>query len=307
MTEKNRRLFTDLSLLTVAVIWALNFTIIKASLAEIDPYSFNAIRFLLAAGFLWAVVISRKSAFSVPKKDWLPLFILGLAGNVLYQWLFIAGIDFTYAANAAIILGTIPIWMALASHLMNVELLNRLKGIGVFAGFAGVLTIIVTGKNPISFGSDTFMGDLLILFAAVVWGVYSIFSKTYLVRYTPLQFSAIMTTFGAFFLTLLAIPHISSTNWAEVSPAAYGGALYSGLLAIGVAYFIWNNGLHYAGAVKTAMYQNLVPVLGLFFGIILLGERLLWLQYVGSAVVVAGIMFTRYGNRTQTRVPPLSK
>jgi drug/metabolite transporter (DMT)-like permease len=297
MSQQKKNLLTDLSLIFIAVIWALNFTVIKASLSEIDPYSFNAFRFIMAALFLWAIVYYRGETFRITKKDWVPLTFLGLAGNLLYQWLFIIGIDLTLAANAAIMLGTIPIWIALGSHFFSIEFLNRLKSIGVVLGFAGVILIITTGEEPISVGSDTFRGDVIIILAAIVLGVYTIFSKSFLTRYTPLQFSAFMTTLGAICLFLIAIPHFHRTDWSEVSVPAYGGMVYSGTLAIGLAYVIWNNGIHRAGAVRTATYQNLVPVLGLLFGIILLGESLAFWQYIGSAVVVAGILFTKYGGR----------
>lgn len=306
MTNRFKASFTDITLFTVAVIWALNFTVIKASLSEIDLYSFNALRFVLAAVFLWGVVAKRKQWFKIDKSDWLPLIILGLAGNLLYQWLFIVGINQTYAANAAVLLGTIPIWVAVFSHFFSFEILNRLKSIGVILAFAGVALIIASGKNPISFGSETFTGDLSIIIAATVWAIYTIYSKKFLSRYTPLQFSTFMTTFGAIALVILAIPNSTETNWSQVSIAAYGGVVYSGLLAIGLAYLIWNNGLLRVGAVRTAAYQNLVPVLGLFFGIVLLGESLEILQYVGSAIVIIGIVLTRY-KRTQILTPPLNK
>ena len=297
MTEDKKNLFTDLSLIFIALVWALNFTVVKASLSEIDPYTFNSLRFILASLFLWIVVAKRNAWFKVRKKDWGRLIFLGLVGNVLYQWLFIVGIDLTLAANAAVLLGTIPIWVGIISHFLSIEVLNRLKTIGVFLGFAGVLFIIIYGKNPITFGSETFTGDIAIITAAIVWATFTIFSKQYLTTYTPIQFSAFMTTLGAISLTLLAIPYAKETDWSVVSPAAYGGVVYSGLLSIGLAYLIWNNGINRVGAVRTAAYQNLVPVLGLFFGIILLGESLELLQYIGSAVVILGILITRHGGK----------
>lgn len=297
MNRPSPQLLTDISLLFIALVWALNFTVIKASLSEIDPYSFNAIRFLLASSFIWIVLAKRKAWFKIQREDWIPLLIMGLAGNLLYQWLFIAGINLTLAANAAVMLGTIPIWVALASHLLSLEYMNRLKAAGVFLAFGGVLMIIFFGKNPISFGSDNFTGDVIIILAAVVWALYTIYSKRFLARYSPLQFSTIMTTIGAISLFLLAIPNAGETDWVNVSFAAYGGAVYSGLLSIGVAYLIWNNGIKRVGAVRTATYQNLVPVLGLLFGIVLLGESLELLQYAGSAIVIAGILLTRHGGR----------
>ncbi len=299
MNQPKKQLITELSLFFIALIWALNFTVIKASLSEIDPYSFNALRFILAALFLWGIVFYRGETFKISKADWVPLTFLGLSGNLLYQWLFIIGIDLTLAANAAIMLGTIPIWVALGSHLFSVEFLNRLKGTGIVLGFIGVVLIITTGEEPISIQSDTFRGDLIITLAAIVLGVYTIFSKNFLTRYTPLQFSAFMTSLGAVCLVLIAIPHFHRTEWMEVSAPAYGGMVFSGMLAIGLAYVIWNNAIHRVGAVRAATYQNLVPVLGLLFGILLLGESLQFWQYVGSAVVVGGILCARYGGRIE--------
>ena len=287
--------FTDVTLLTIAVIWALNFSVVKASLSEIDIYSFNAIRFILAAGLIWGIMLFRGVNVHIPKSDWLPLLGIGLIGNVLYQWLFIVGIDLTLSANAAVMLGTIPIWIAIFSHLFTDEKMTRLKAIGVVLAFSGVAAIVGGGSNPISLVSDTFRGDLIIVCAAVTWAVFTIRSKQFLKRYTALQFSGIMTLIGAVVLTGLAFFRAESTDWIDVSIPAYGGMIYSGMLSIGLAYLIWNNGIVNVGPVKTSVYQNLVPVLGLFFGIILLNESLSPLQYIGAAIVVTGIVMTRRG------------
>lgn len=285
--------FVDFTLFIAVLVWALNFTVVKSSLEEIDPHTFNALRFILASALVWAIIWKRGDWFKIPAHHFLPLFLLGLFGNLLYQWLFIVGINFSFAANAAIILGTIPIWVAVFSHILSFEKMSRLKAIGVILAFTGVVIIISGGQNSVSFGSESFIGDVLIVVAAIVFGVYSIYSKTYLGSYSPLQFSGMMIAIGAFALTIIAIPEMSATNWSGISAAAYGGVVYSGALSIGLAYLIWNNGLARVGAIRTAAYQNLVPVMGLVFGVVLLNEQLNVFQYSGSAVVVAGIVLTR--------------
>lgn len=295
MIQNKQPISADFALFTIAFVWALNFTVIKAGLDEIDPYSFNAIRFILATAFLWIVIAQKGAWFRIKKEDWKILIPLGLTGNLLYQWFFIVGIDLSLAANAAVMLGTIPIWVAVFSHIFSMEALNRMKVFGVILAFTGLFLIVFFGKDPISFGSQTFIGDIFLLAAAVVWGLFTIYSKQFLSRYTPLQFSAFMTTTGAISLLLIAIPFAGPTDWANVSFMAWGGVFYSGFLAIGLAYIIWNKGIMEVGAVRTATYQNLVPVLGLSFGVILLGESLEWLQYAGSAIVIGGILITRYG------------
>jgi drug/metabolite transporter (DMT)-like permease len=287
--------FTDVTLLTIAVIWALNFSVVKASLSEVDIYSFNSILFILAASLIWTIILWKGAWFKVPKSDLFPLLGIGLIGNVLYQWLFIVGIDLTLSANAAVMLGTIPIWIAIFSHLFTDEKMTRLKGIGVLMAFTGVAAIVGGGANPISLASDTFRGDLIIVCAAVTWAVFTIRSKKFLKRYSALQFSGIMTLIGAVLLSALSLLTAEVTDWSSVSPAAWGGTIYSGTLSIGLAYLIWNNGIVNVGPVKTSVYQNLVPVLGLVFGVVLLNESLSFLQYVGSAIVVLGIIMTRRG------------
>lgn len=302
MKQRFSHLKTDLSLAFIAVIWALNFSVIKATLSEFDPYTFNMIRFVLAALFMWAVLIRKKAWISVRREDWKWLIPLSLLGNLIYQGLFIIGINLTYAANAAVILGTIPIWVALFSLVLGVEKIGRLTALGIFFAFAGVLLIIMFGDNPISLGSDSFLGDILITLSAIVWGAFTLLSKSFLGRYTPLQFSTFMTTSGAISFLIVAIPFYPSVEWGSISGTAWSGAVYSGMLSIGLAYLIWNNGLKKVGVVRTAAYQNLVPVLGLLFGLVLLGEALQPLQYVGSAIVIAGILVTRHGNATKREI-----
>ncbi len=284
---------TDASLILVAIIWALNFSIVKITLEEIDPYSFNALRYVLAAALL--VVAAKRKGFSlkVKKEHFWKLVGIGIVGNLLYQLLFIVGLDLTYSANAAVMLGSIPIWVALLSQLFTEEKLTTSKTIGIILAFVGVTLIILGGGNELSFASDSFKGDIITLLAAIAWGVYTILSKKYLKFYNSTQYSAFMSIVGVIALLLVGAPFLVSLDFSHISIGGYGGIVYSGLLSVGLAYLIWNNGINKIGAVRTAAYQNLVPVLGLIFGVLILDEALTILQYIGSIFVIIGIIQTR--------------
>lgn len=283
----------EIGLISIAIVWALNFTVIKYSLSELDPLPYNGLRFLVAALFMWVLLFWNKQQFTIPKKDWLPLLGLAILGNVIYQFLFIYGMDLTLAANAAVMLGTIPIWIALISHFSGLEKMNTYKVFGVICAFGGIVFIMAGGGEHLSFNPETFTGDLIIVLAAIVLGVYTIISKQFLKRYTPIQFTTVETTIGAVVLLISAIPGFLETNWNQVSLLALGGVVYGGVLAIGVAFLVWNYGIKTIGAVHTSTFQNLVPVLGVFFGVMILNEQLTALQYVGSALVVIGIILSR--------------
>ncbi|MDZ7808713.1 MAG: DMT family transporter [Gracilimonas sp.] len=289
----SRPYLIDLSLILVAIIWALNFSIVKVSLSEIDPYSFNVLRFIFATSLLWYFARKKGYSIKVRKKHFWKLVGIGIVGNLFYQLFFIIGINYTYAANAAVMLGTIPIWVALLSQFFTDEKLTLFKGLGVLFAFVGVAFIIIGGEETISFESETFLGNLITLAAAFCWGIYTILSRKYLRVYSPLQYSAFMSMIGLISLTVIGLPFLIKLDWSGISLIGFGGVLYSGALSIGIAYIIWNNGVKKIGAVRTAAYQNLVPVLGLIFGLVLLGEELTVLQYIGASSVIAGIILAR--------------
>ncbi len=284
----------DMLLILIAIIWALNFSVVKVSLEEIDALSFNALRYVLAAGLLAFTTKKRGYPLRVEQQDVWPLIGIALVGNVLYQIFFIIGVDYTYSANAAVMLGTIPVWVAVLSHLFTEEKLTKYKTLGIGLAFVGILLIVTGSKQGISLASKTFLGDLIILGAAISWGVYTILAKKFLKKYPSTQFTGVISIIGMVCLLLIGLPNLVSVEWTKVSLIGWLGVMYSGLLSIGLAYLIWNNSVSKIGAVRTAAYQNLVPVLGLVFGVVLLQEALTLQQYSGSAMVIAGIIFSRF-------------
>ena len=289
-----KKYIPDVLLILIAIIWALNFSVVKVSLQEIDSLSFNALRYILAAGLLAHTARARGYSLKVDREDFWPLVGIALVGNVLYQLFFIIGVDYTYSANAAVILGTIPVWVALLSHLFTDEKLTRYKSIGIGLAFTGIVLIVTGSKAGISIASKTFLGDVIILCAAISWGVYTILAKRFLKKYPSTQFTGVMSIVGMVFLLIIGLPNLLHVNWTGISLKGWGGIFYSGLLSIGLAYLIWNNSVSKIGAVRTAAYQNLVPVLGLVFGVVLLQEALTLQQYSGSALVIVGIIFSRF-------------
>ena len=289
-----KKYIPDVLLILIAIIWALNFSVVKVSLQEIDSLSFNALRYILAAGLLAYTARARGYSLKVDREDFWPLVGIALVGNVLYQLFFIIGVDYTYSANAAVILGTIPVWVALLSHLFTDEKLTRYKSIGIGLAFTGIVLIVTGSKAGISIASKTFLGDVIILCAAISWGVYTILAKRFLKKYPSTQFTGVMSIVGMVFLLIIGLPNLLHVNWTGISLKGWGGIFYNGLLSIGLAYLIWNNSVSKIGAVRTATYQNLVPVLGLVFGVVLLQEALTLQQYSGSALVIVGIIFSRF-------------
>lgn len=288
-----KRNTAELLLMLLVLVWSLNFSVIKYSLEEIDPHSFNAIRFALAILFMWGAVWYRKLNVRIRRRDLGKVFLLGMLGTLLYQLLFIIGINRTNASNAAVMLGLIPVWIAIFSHFFSDEKMYRLQVIGVILAFTGVLLIMAGGEQGLSFQSESLIGDLIVVISAMVFGAYTIMSRSMLGSYSPLTLATAVVTTGGFLLIILAVPDLMALDFQSVSPAAWGGVAFSGIFAIGLAFLVWNLNLKNIGAIRTGTYQNMVPVLGVFFGVIFLGEKLHYLQYIGALSTIGGIILTR--------------
>ncbi len=290
MTDRNA---AELYLLFMVLVWALNFSVIKYSLAEIDPLSFNAIRFSLGIMLMWVVVGFRKLKIRIERKDFGKMILLGILGTLLYQMLFIVGINRTNASNAAVMLGMIPIWIALLTHLFTDEKMYRTQAIGVITAFLGVALIMGGGEEGLTLQSQTLLGDLIIVSAALVFAVYTLISRSMLAIYSSLTLATVVMTVGGVMLIIVAIPSLIRLDFHAISLITYGGAAYSGFFAIGIALLVWNFGIKSVGTVRTSTWQNMVPVFGVLFGLIFLGEKLHFLQYLGCLLTIGGIILSR--------------
>lgn len=296
-TTTSRFGLTDILLITVALIWGLNATLVKASLAELAPLPYNALRFTLAASLACLLLRILEPGSRLQRQD-IPTFIgLGLLAHTLYQFFFIQGINLTTAGNASLLMATSPMWVSLLSALVGAEQLRPRNWLGLLLSFTGILLVTIGSGKEIGFAIATSRGDLLIIGGTLVWAVYTILSKPLLKRYSPLQLLAYTIVPGALGLIALALPVLRQQDYSSVSLPAWGGLVYSGVLAIVVSYVIWNMGVQKLGASKTAFYNNLSPLMAMLSGWILLSEQVTALQMGGAALIIFGLYIARNGNK----------
>jgi drug/metabolite transporter (DMT)-like permease len=282
----------ELGLSLAILLWGVNYAVIKAALTELEPLSFNAIRFVLATLTLAALVRGHGPMPRIPRPDLVRLALLGLLGHAVYQMLFIAGIARTTAANASLIMASCPMLVAILGTALGRDRLGQAAWAGVgLAGAGLVLVITAGGRHPAVTGA--LAGDLLILAAGVVWAVYTVLAGPVMAR-TPARAATLVTFLaGTPALVAVAIPSLARQNWGAVGARGWLGAAFSGVLAIGISYVLWNAGLAALGGARTAVYQNFTPVAAALTAWLTLGERWTPGQFAGAAAVLAGIALTR--------------
>lgn len=296
--RRGRHDFTiDLGLFLTAVIWGLNFSVVKAALRELEPLAFNALRFACAAVAVWVLLRAQGRRVMPPRKDWLATILLGIFGHVTFQVCFIYGLDWTLTGNAALLLSTSPVWVLLLGLAVGRERFNAAIAAGVAATLAGTVILITGGGNDVG---GARLGDLLVLGAAVSWSVYTVFGRRMTKRRGVLEMTAWTLWAGMPFLILLGIPDLLRTDWAAVSAAAWLGVAYAGIFAIAVGYLLWYRGVRAIGQSRTSVYQNLVPVIALLVAWLWLDETPNAQQLIGAAVILSGVVVAR---RSGLRAP----
>lgn len=282
----------DVALLMMTVIWGVNAVVVKVTYAQLSPTAFMALRFVLAAGLLLAVALAAERSLHVRRRDWKLMALAALVGTALYQPLFLYGLSMTTASNTALIIAASPAFVALLNRLLGRERLAGRGWLGIALAFCGIFLIVEAGGG-LEFGSAVFLGDVLVLAGTFLWASYAVVAAPLMRAYSPLRVTAVSTSLGALPLILLGLPAVAALEPGQVQWSGWAGIFYSAVFSIVIAYLIWNNGVKKIGSSRTALYGNLIPVIGAVTAAIFLGEQITPLKVVGAAVILVGLHLAR--------------
>lgn len=287
----------EAGLLLLVVLWALNFSVIKIGLATFPPHGFNALRFPLAALLMGAALLATGRLDLPARSDVLRIVLLGVVGNLAYQLLFISGMALSRAGNASVLLTTSPIFTAMLSAWLGHERVRPLAWAGIAAAALGIVMVIGSGADGFRFGTETLVGDLLLVAAAAVWSLYTVGARNPIRRYGSVRITAWTLWVGAVLLVLVGVPDLARLD-AAISPGAWSAVLYAGFLGLGLSYLLWYRGVKVLGNTRTSAFGNLVPILAILIAWPMLGEVPNVWQLVGAVVIIAGIHLVRRATQT---------
>lgn len=279
-------------MLLLVLLWAINFSVIKIGLSHISPYGFNALRFPLA-GMLLAAVLFLTGDLRLPdRRDWGRVVLLGVVGNFCYQLLFISGIDRTRAGNASILLSLSPAFIAAGTAWFGHERIRPRAWVGIIVAVTGIALVVGSGGAGVGFGTDTLIGDVLMIAAAGIWAVYTVGVRDLIHKYGSVLVTAWTLWAGGWLLVVAGVPDIVSMK-ESIPMTAWASVVYAGFLGLAVSYLMWYRGVQVLGNTRTAAIGNLVPILAIGLAWPLLGEVPNVWQVMGALVVIAGISMVR--------------
>ncbi|MGA3035723.1 MAG: EamA family transporter, partial [Terracidiphilus sp.] len=288
-------------------VWGSTFYAIRVGVTEVPPLLFAALRFV-AAGLLvygWALATKQRGPRG---REWLSISLLAfLIFLVDYGLLFWAE-QRVPSGIAAVVLATIPAFMALAEIvILRTQKLTARLATALLLGFAGVgvLTIRSTSLGGLlgSAAVDT-AGSIALIIGALSWSIASA-----LARRLPLPDSKVMSS-GAQMLAggaMLAIVSAARGEWPAFHPSSVSLSawialfylIFAGSIA-GFTAYVWL--IHHESPTKVGTYAYVNPVVAVLLGYWLGGEPLGPRTLVGSLCVLLSVV-TITSMRTRTVSP----
>jgi drug/metabolite transporter (DMT)-like permease len=291
----------ELMLLTTVSIWAFNFTVTRYALTHgWHPLAYSSLRYSAGALLFAALTYGTERTFRVGGRgDLLLLLVAAALGVVLNQVAYVYAIALTNATTVALILGTTPIFAGIAAFAVGLERLPlRFWGAAVVS-FGGVsLVALGAGGGGVEFHV---LGDLLAVATAATWAAYSVLIAPLMRRYSPYRISAVVLVTGSLPLLVLGARQIADQDFAALGGLAWAAIVFATLGPLVLTNVLWFRSVAAVGPSRATLFANIQPFIAAVIAMLILGERLAPLQFLGGLAIAAGILLAR--RRKPRRVP----
>ncbi|MBY3181307.1 DMT family transporter [Rhizobium sp. 25PS6] len=269
----------------------------KLIASGLPPFSATALRFAIAFPVLlllmWATGV-RLPRFS--RHDRLILIIQAGAGSVGYTTLLISGLSLTSAADAGVIIGTLPVVSAAISILLLRERPQRALLLAVTLATAGVLSIAFTQDAA----GGALSGNALIFLAVVCEGLFILLNKRLKTEVAPLALSTLMAGIG---FIVAAIPAVFEAPSADgISASAVAAVVYYALVPTVGGFLLWYAGAERVSGTEAALFTALAPVSAVMLAFVILGEQVGLNQIAGIACVLAAVLGLAFAGRRTVKL-----
>lgn len=272
-----------------ALFWAGNFVLGRGVHEHVPPVALAWTRWMIAT----LIILP----FAVPhiRREWpvirrnLPILIFfGTVGVGAFNTLSYTGLNYTTALNALVLQSSGPILIVLASFLIFGDRLSARQGLGISLSLSGVLLMIARGNFEVLLHLKLNRGDLFLLAALLLWGLYTAFLR----RRPPvhwLSFIGVTFAIGALVNTPFFIWEHLSVRQMTLDTQTVAAIAYVSIFPSVLAYICFNRGVELIGANRAGVCLHLVPLFGAVLAVVLLGEEPKVYHFIGIALILAGV------------------
>ena len=276
---------------TIYLLWGSTYTAIRIVVETLPPFLAAGVRFLIAGGLMLAWLAARGTPLP-SRAQWRNAVIAGtlmlVGGNGLVMWA-----ERTLSSGfTALLIALVPVWFALLDWARPQGARPQMKTVaGIFVGFLGI-ALLVQARGGLASMTGQWAGALAIMVSGFCWAGGSIYAKHSAPGGSPWMNSAAQMICGGVGLLLVASVRGEpwNTNWSHVSGRSIAALGYLVVFGSWIAFsaYVWL--LHNTTPVRLSTYAYVNPIIAVFLGWVLLGEKvnsgMLW----AAAVIVLGVV-----------------
>lgn len=280
-------LATPVLVVALWVVWSTAFVAIKIGLRHSSPGMFTMIRVVTALVALFAVVVARGGSqwprrLRDPRlhRFGLPLGAANVVGFLVFQNL---GLADAPVGVGAVLIYTMPFWVALGAWLFLSERLTPVQVVGMVAGWLGVLAVVA---GELDLGATPVHAVILLLLSALSWACGTVLFKRVPTDVSLFDLLLVMNVYGMVPIAAMALAESGDLDWG---PALVVAGVWAGAGAsvggLGLQFALLRRGK--AGVVSTWIFA--VPVLAAALGVVFLEETAHLGLLLGGVAVASGI------------------
>jgi len=288
---KQRKSLGFIFALFAVIIWSGNFVLASGFVDVLPPITLAALRWTTATIALLPFVFKymKREKDAIIGNIW-PLLVAAISGVTMFNTLVYISARTTDTVNMALFATTTPIFVVILARIFLGERISAFRATGLVIAISGMLTIATRGHLDILLNMTFRVGDLWMLFAGLLWAIYSI-----LVKKKPegvSQYSFLGTVFLLGVIPLIPAAIIEQQFYPPwtVTPAIIGATLYIGLGASLAAFFLWNSAVMIVGPGTCSLFQYFMPVFSGIGSFFLLGQPITISHAIGFVLIFTGVV-----------------
>jgi drug/metabolite transporter (DMT)-like permease len=277
-----------LPILVLTLVWGCNWPVLKIGVTEVAPLTFRALTLPVAALGMFLITRWSGESIRIPRAWWGRVATLAFLNIAGWNGFVLFGVQHLPAGRSAIIAYTMPIWSTLIAMAVLNEPLDRRKFVGLGLGILGMA--ILLGDDIRHIGTAPTYA-LMILTAAVLWALGTVLLRKWKPPFAQNALSGWMMLLGWLPLAILAPffdPHPAS-YLTTLSGKAWFAIVYNMLLAGTIAHWAWFTLARTLPVAVSSLSSLPVPVVGVFAGMLFLGERPGVAEFTALALVLASL------------------
>jgi drug/metabolite transporter (DMT)-like permease len=285
----NRTLVGILCGLGAASIWGGMYVVSKVVLEIIPPFSLVSLRLLLGALTLLIVLVLRGFP-RIPRTQFTQVLGVGFIGYGISLSLQFLGTKLSTAANGSLVTSATPAFVLVFATMLLKEKITVLRLAALILATLGVVAVI--DPRSAQLNPALFLGNILLLGAAITWALYSVLVRKATQNLDVLPFSLIAFVGGLPMAVPVGAWELKTLGVGQINLGVVGGVLFLGVISTALAMVLWNTAFAYVDASLASLTFFAQPLVGTFLGWLFLGEEITPPFLLGGLLIGLGLVIS---------------